>query len=245
MLIVSWTHLPDTRRLEGCRPRRGSKPRRAQQDVIAAHNPAQAAMLTEKSAFIFTDPTDRTAKGTMYQHPSILETIKQAAFANLLSDGMQYPEFFDDTLPLQHVLEDDTQPPHRPTMPLVVAALAIQVLRAAIMEYSSGHFVAEEFGRPIFRPLFEADLKTFRAWRTYTSNPTTIQGDGPPRTLPPSFLARHFQEMLNSQARYVNLRVCLLLVLIVNLFSHAVLKNIVAPVVSAVVMDESDFALNQ
>ena len=113
------------------------------------------------------------------------------------------------------------------------------------MEYSSGHYVAEEFGRPIFCPLYDADLKTFRAWRTYTSNPTTIQGDGPLRTLPPSFLTRQLQETLHSQARYVNLRVRLLLVLIVNLFSYAVLKNIVAPVVSAVVMDESDFALNQ
>jgi hypothetical protein len=113
------------------------------------------------------------------------------------------------------------------------------------MEYSSGHFVAEDFGRAIFKPLFDADLRTLRGWRTYTSNPTTIQGDGPLRTLPPSFLARNFQEMLILQARYVNLRVCLLLVFIVNVFSRAVLKDIVAPVISAAVMEESDFALNQ
>lgn len=65
----------------------------------------------------------------MYQHPGILETIKQAAFSGILSDGMQYPEFFDDTLPDPHTLEDDTQPPHKPTMSLVTATIAIQVVR--------------------------------------------------------------------------------------------------------------------
>ncbi|KAJ6609061.1 hypothetical protein B0H10DRAFT_2226262 [Mycena sp. CBHHK59/15] len=199
----------------------------AQQDAVAAHNRAQVAILTEKSAFTFTDPNDRTAKGTMYQHPSILETIKQAAFANILSDGMQYPHLFDDTLPAPHTVEDDTQPLHKPTMSLVVITLALEAIRAAIMEFSSGHFVPEEFGRATFKPFFDKDLNTLRAWRTYTSNATTIQGDGPLRTLPLSFLARTFQEMLYSQARY------------------AVLKDIVAPVVSADVMDESDFALNQ
>ncbi|KAJ6549169.1 hypothetical protein B0H10DRAFT_2129194, partial [Mycena sp. CBHHK59/15] len=198
---------------------------KAQQDAVAAHNRAQVAMLLDKSAFVFTDPSDRTTKGTMYQHPSILETIKRAVFSGILSDGMQYPDFFDDMLPSQHTLEDDTQPRHKPTMSLVVVTLAIQALRAAIMEFSSGHFVSKTFGRPIFKPLFDAELKTLRNWQTYTSNPTTIQGDGPARTLPPSYLARTFQEQLISQARY------------------AVLKDIVVPVISAVGMEESDFAL--
>jgi hypothetical protein len=112
------------------------------------------------------------------------------------------------------------------------------------MEFSSGHFVPEEFGRATFKPFFDNDLSTLRAWRTYTSNPTTIQGDGPLRTLPPSFLARTFQEMLYSQARYVNLHSACLWSSSAT-YSYAALKDIVAPVVLADVMDESDFALNQ
>ncbi|KAJ6559358.1 hypothetical protein DFH09DRAFT_1279588 [Mycena vulgaris] len=198
-----------------------------QQAVVAAHNRAQVAMLTEKSAFVFTDPTDRTVKGTLYQHPSIEATIQKAAFDGLLSDGMQHPEFFDDTLPTGLYLEDDTQPPHQATFSLVTSANAINAIRASIMEYSSGHFVSETYSRKIFKPHFDAELKTLRAWRTYTSNPTIINGDGPVRTIAPSFLARTFQQKIFANAR------C------------SVLKDVVAPVVPAAVLDESDFAGNQ
>ncbi|KAJ7440892.1 hypothetical protein FB451DRAFT_1442816 [Mycena latifolia] len=200
---------------------------KADQDIVAAHNRALVAVLLDKSAFVFTDPMDRTVKGTLYGHASIQAAINKAAFDGLLSDAMQHPEYFDDTLPATHDLEDDTQPPHKPTFSLVPIAGVITAIRASIMEYSSGHFVAETYSRKIFKAHFEAELKTLRAWREFTSRPTTIQGNGPVRTTAPSFLARTFQENIFAIGRY------------------SVLKDVVAPVVAVAVMDESDFANNQ
>ncbi|KAJ6605113.1 hypothetical protein B0H10DRAFT_1957236 [Mycena sp. CBHHK59/15] len=163
----------------------------------------------------------------MYGHPSIPATIQGAVFDGLLSDGMQHPEFFDDTLPEAHELEDDTQPPHRPTFSLVTCAKAITALRAVILEYSSGHFVAKMYSCKVFKPHFDSELKTLRSWRKYTSKPTTIEGAGPVRIVRPSFLARTFQERIFENARYL------------------LLKDIVAPIPSVAVMDDSDFAANQ
>ncbi|KAJ6580314.1 hypothetical protein B0H10DRAFT_1962548 [Mycena sp. CBHHK59/15] len=174
------------------------------------------AVLTEKSTFVFTDPNDRMVKGSMYRHPSIPATIQGAVFDGLLSDGMQHPEFFDGTLLEAHELEDDTQPPHRPTFSLVTCAKAITALRAVILEYSSGHFVAEMYSRKVFKPHFNSELKTLRSWRKYTSKPTTIEGAGPVHI-----------ERIFENARYL------------------LLKDIVAPVPSVAVMDDSDFAANQ
>lgn len=69
------------------------------------------------------------------------------------------------------------------------------------MEYSSGHFVPETYSRKIYKPLFDAELKTLRDWLKYTSNPTQIEGDGPIRFAPPSFLARTWQENIFTNAR--------------------------------------------
>lgn len=69
------------------------------------------------------------------------------------------------------------------------------------MEYSSGHFVAEAYSRKIYKPLFDEELKTLRDWHTYTSNPTKIEGDGPVRYLPATFLTRTWQETIFVNAR--------------------------------------------
>ncbi|KAJ7483027.1 hypothetical protein B0H11DRAFT_2232045 [Mycena galericulata] len=196
-------------------------------EVVAAHNRDKVATLMEKSAFVFADPEDRTAKGTMYKNASIEATIQAALFSGLLADGMQYPELFDDTCPHELEADDETQPPHKPTFSLVSLANATTAVRASIMEYSSGHFVREDYSRKVFKPYFEAELRTLRAWHTYTSNPTTIEGDGPVRMQPPSFLTRTLQETIFANGRY------------------SVLKDVVAPVPSAALMDDSDFAQNQ
>jgi hypothetical protein len=74
-------------------------------------------------------------------------------------------------------------------------------LRGAISEWSSGHWVTESFLRKVYYTQFVADLKTFREWQEYTSNSTVLTGHGPTRTLPPSFLARKFQESITEKAR--------------------------------------------
>ncbi|KAJ7105366.1 hypothetical protein C8R44DRAFT_886833 [Mycena epipterygia] len=199
-----------------------SKATKEQQAVVAAHNRAEVAILMDRSAFVFADPHNRKAKGTLYQHASIEKTVIGVVFDGLLSYGMQHPEFLDDTSPKDYDADDETQPPHKPTFSLVAINLAINAIRAAIMEYSSGHFVSEVYSRKIYKPLFDEELKTLRAWHTYTSNPTKIEGDGPVRYLPATFLTRTWQETI-----------------------YAVFKDVVAPVPSTAVMDESDFAGNQ
>ncbi|KAJ7129657.1 hypothetical protein C8R44DRAFT_908415 [Mycena epipterygia] len=206
----------------------GSKATKQQQEAVATHNRAEVALLTEKSAFVFEDPRDRKAKGTLYQHASIEATIQGVVFDGLLSHGIQHPELFDDTLPKEHHPDDETQPPHKPTFSLVAANLAINAIRATIMEYASGHFVPETYSRKIYKPLFDAELKTLRKWLTYTSNPTKIEGDGPIRYAPASFLARTWQENIFTNAR----------------LRHLVLKDVVAPIPSTAVMNGSDFAVN-
>ncbi|KAJ7314251.1 hypothetical protein DFH08DRAFT_972992 [Mycena albidolilacea] len=204
-----------------------SKATKEEQDRIAAANRDLVAELTTKSAFVFENPRDRTVKNSMSKHASIETLIQTALFAGLLSDGMQYPEFFDDTLPLGE--QDDAQPSHKPHCrwsPSMSASPRLQI-RAAIMEYSSGHYVPEAFARKIFKPHFNAELATLRAWRTFTSSPTVIPGDGPVRTTPATFLTRTLQEKIFADARY------------------NVLKDVVAPVPSTEVMNTLDFALHQ
>ncbi|KAJ7198049.1 hypothetical protein B0H12DRAFT_134545 [Mycena haematopus] len=200
-----------------------AKATKEEQDRIAAANRKLVATLTDKSAFVFENPHDRTVKGTMYKHTSISVLVNAAVFANLLSPGMQYPEFFDDTPPPPA----GTELEHTPTLSLVTIALALTALRSVIMEHSSGHFVPEDFSRKVYKPHFDAELNTLREWRKFTSNPTVIPGDGPVRTIPATFLTRDLQRTMFLEGRY------------------NVLKDVVAPMPSSEVMDISDFALNQ
>ncbi|KAJ7091669.1 hypothetical protein C8R44DRAFT_861043 [Mycena epipterygia] len=209
-----------------------SKATKEQQAVVAAHNRAEVAILMDRSAFVFADPHNRKAKGTLYQHASIEKTVIGVVFDGLLSYGMQHPEFLDDTSPKDYDADDETQPPHKPTFSLVAINLAINAIRAAIMEYSSGHFVSEVYSRKIYNPLFDEELKTLRAWHTYTSNPTKIEGDGPVRKQCLLMEGEHALTLLPSFLLTIGLR-------------YAVLKDVVAPVPSTAVMDESDFAGNQ
>ncbi|KAJ7873976.1 hypothetical protein B0H13DRAFT_2348784 [Mycena leptocephala] len=201
-----------------------AKATKEEQERVATANRVLVAALTDRSAYVFEDPHDRTVKGSMYKHCSIGLLINRVVFANMLSLGMQYPEFFDDTFP---DTDDDMQPPHKPTLCLVIIAIAVTALRGAIMEYSSGHYLAEDFSRKVYKSHFDAELKTLREWLNFTSNPTLIPGGGPMRMAPATFLTRTLQEDMFAEARY------------------NVLKDVVAPVPSAEVMDHSDFALNQ
>ncbi|KAJ7646308.1 hypothetical protein DFH06DRAFT_1332694 [Mycena polygramma] len=201
-----------------------SKASKVEQDRVATINRKLVAELTDRSAFVFENPHDRTVKNSMYKHASIETLIRLGIFAGLLSDGMQYPEFFDDTLPDEH---DDTQPPHKPTFSMVAITVVTTSLRAAIMEFSSGHHIPEVFARKVFKAHFDADLETLRAWHTYTSNPTLVSEGPPVRMAPATFLTRTLQERIFHDARY------------------NVLKDVVAPVASLEVMGDSDFALNQ
>ncbi|KAF8210920.1 hypothetical protein K438DRAFT_1959129 [Mycena galopus ATCC 62051] len=200
-----------------------AKAGKEERDLIAAANRKLVAELTDKSAFVFEDPHDRTVKGTMYKHASISVFVNVAVFANLLAPGMQYPEFFDDT-PLPPM---GTELEHTPTLSLVTIALILTALRSVIMEHSSGHFLPEDFSRKVYKPHFDAELNTLREWRKFTSNPAVIPGDGPVRTIPATFLTRDLQQKLFAEGRY------------------NVLKDVVAPLPSSEVMDASDFALSQ
>ncbi|KAJ7661874.1 hypothetical protein B0H14DRAFT_3076924, partial [Mycena olivaceomarginata] len=54
---------------------------------------------------LFSDPSDRTIKGSMYKHPAIQAMTKATVFKNLLANAVQYPELFDDSAP--QPLDDD------------------------------------------------------------------------------------------------------------------------------------------
>ncbi|KAJ7922378.1 hypothetical protein B0H13DRAFT_1865943 [Mycena leptocephala] len=165
-----------------------AKATKEERERVADANRALVAALTDRSAHVFEinlktsrnvradpslrrDPHDRTVKGSMYKHRSIGLLINRVVFANMLSEGMQYPEFFDDTFP---DTDDETQPPHKPMLCLVIIAVAVTALRGAIMEYSSGHILAEDFSRKLYKSYFDAELKTLREWLNFTSNPTLI-----------------------------------------------------------------------
>ncbi|KAJ7207890.1 hypothetical protein GGX14DRAFT_396094 [Mycena pura] len=201
------------------------KATKEEQERIAGLNRALVETLTHKSAFCFEDPLDRTMKGSMYQHTSIGAAVNKGVYDGLVSYGMQYPDYFDDSLFRVDPTQEDVS--HKPTLSLVLLALIVTALRAAIMEWSSGHFIPETFSRKIYKPHFDRELKVLREWRDYTSNATIIPGGGPVRKAPASFLTRTLQETLLAEAR------------------ANVLKDVVAPVPSVVPMDASDFALNQ
>ncbi|KAF7367106.1 hypothetical protein MSAN_00970200 [Mycena sanguinolenta] len=208
---------PDGYEFQKC----SSKASKEEQDRVATSNRALVAKLTEKSAFVFADPDDRTVKNSMYQHASIGALICRALFASLLSPGMQYPDFFDDTFPQA---SEEAVSQHKPTLSLVTLAFAVT---APSWSTPVAIFWAKIFSRKVYKKHSDAELNTLREWRKFTSNPTVIPGDGPVRTAPATFLTRTLQENMYAEARY-------------NL-----LKDVVAPVPSAEVMDQSDFALNQ
>ncbi|KAJ7850168.1 hypothetical protein B0H14DRAFT_2763922 [Mycena olivaceomarginata] len=114
----------------------------------------------------FSDPSDRTIKGSMYKHPAIQAMTEATVFKNLLANAVQYPELFDDA---PQPLDDDpapNQPPRKPQFLAVAITVFISVVRALL--------------DPSFAP---------------------STGHGPTRTLPPSFLARKFQESITEKAR--------------------------------------------
>ncbi|KAJ7834441.1 hypothetical protein B0H14DRAFT_3709353 [Mycena olivaceomarginata] len=152
-----------------------------------------------------------------------LAMAEATVFKNVLADVIQHPEWFDDAPPPP----DDDTAGHKPQFSAVFLILLICALRGAISEWSSGHWVKESFPRKVYHSHFVSDLKTFRDWEKYTSNPTVLTGHGPTRTLPPSYLARTLQESIAENARF------------------KIFKDIVAPVPSNEVLDTSVFALNQ
>ncbi|KAJ7866350.1 hypothetical protein B0H13DRAFT_2352559 [Mycena leptocephala] len=77
---------------------------------------------------------------------------------------------FDRTSPDELNMEDKTEPQ------VNLLAEIVTTIRASIIEYS-GHLAREVFARKVFKPHFNAELKTLRVWHTYTSNPG----------MPPSF----------------------------------------------------------
>ncbi|KAJ6548346.1 hypothetical protein B0H19DRAFT_1265181 [Mycena capillaripes] len=154
-------------------------------------------MLLHKQGFVFLDPSDRTIRGSMFNHPAIQAMAEATAFKNVLADVIQHPEWFDDA---PSPTDDDTTA-HKPQFSAVFLNLLICALRGAISEWSSGHWVKESFWRKVYHSHFESDLKTFRDWQEYTSNPTVPPGHGPARTLPPSYLARTLQESITKNAR--------------------------------------------
>jgi hypothetical protein len=81
--------------------------------------------------------------------------------------------------------------------------LCYSQLRGDIMEYSSGHILAEDFSRKVYKSYFDAELKTLREWLNFTSNPTLIPGGGPMRMAPATCLTRTLQEDMFAEARYV------------------------------------------
>ncbi|KAJ7882419.1 hypothetical protein B0H14DRAFT_2565403 [Mycena olivaceomarginata] len=164
-----------------------------------AANRAIVATLVLKSGLVYSDPFDRTLRGSMYKHPAIQAMAEATVFKNVLADGVQHPDWFDDAPATPD--DDPTQPPHKPQFSAVPLNVLICALRGAISEWSSGHWVAETFSRKVYYSQFVADLKTFREWQEYTSNPTVLTGNGPVRTLPPSFLARTLQESITEKAR--------------------------------------------
>ncbi|KAJ7825855.1 hypothetical protein B0H14DRAFT_2819274 [Mycena olivaceomarginata] len=115
---------------------------------------------------LFSDPSDRTIKGSMYKHPAIQAMTEATVFKNLLANAVQYPELFND---VPQPLDDDpapNQPPRKPQFLVVAITVFISVVRALL--------------EPLFAP---------------------STGHGLTRTLPPSFLARKFQELITEKAR--------------------------------------------
>ncbi|KAJ7702128.1 hypothetical protein B0H16DRAFT_1832099 [Mycena metata] len=188
----------------------------------ATKNRDIVATVTNKSALVFAVPSDRTIKGSMYKHPAIQAMAECTVFKNILSLAVQYPDWFDEA-----PLPEGDAISHKPRFSAVTLNVMILALRAAINEWSSGHWVPEVFRRRLYNKQFTEDLKAFRDWQEFTSKPTVLTGHVPTRTIPPSFLAQTFQESITEKARY-------------NLF-----KDVVAPVPSIEVLGAADFALNQ
>lgn len=61
----------------------------------------------------------------MYKHPAIKAVALKACFDGVLSDGIRYPEYFDDTRPTCYDDADEDALNHTPTFALVTLALLI------------------------------------------------------------------------------------------------------------------------
>ncbi|KAJ7315490.1 hypothetical protein DFH08DRAFT_820421 [Mycena albidolilacea] len=192
-------------------------------ESTGAQNRAIVATLLHKQGLVFLDPSDRTLRGSMFKHPAIQAMAEATVFKNVLADAIQHPEWFDDAPPPP----DDDTAAHKPQFSAVFLNLLICALRGAISGWSSGHWVKESFSRKVYHSHFVSDLKTFRDWEKYTSNPTVLTGHGPTRKLLASYLTRTLQESITENTRF------------------KVFKDIVAPVPANEVLDTSDFSLNQ
>lgn len=73
-------------------------------------------------------------KGSLYMHTCIKIVAKRACFDSVVSDGIQYPEFFDDTRPFAYD-ECDEDIEHTPTFSLVTLALIITAVCNVVTLY--------------------------------------------------------------------------------------------------------------
>lgn len=81
----------------------------------------------------------------MYKHASIGAVINDVVFDGLLSYGMQYPEYFDDSLFTVDPAHEDMGPSHKPTLSLVTIALVVTAVslfcsRSLTVTYTLGSF---------------------------------------------------------------------------------------------------------
>lgn len=174
---------------------------------------------------------------------------------------MQYPEFFDDTLPKDCDPDDEMQPPHKPTFSLVAANLAINAVSCLRPMSKFLTYVQSRFGRLSWSiPAAISCQRPTRGRSTSPSSTPSSRLSGTGSSTPPirhRLRATDRSGLHHHRSWRVPGKKTSLLMHGKPSFTSAppasyssglrylVLKDVVAPVPSTAVMDESDFAGNQ
>lgn len=74
-------------------------------------------------------------KGSMYQHASISAVVNKGIYDGLVSYGMQYPDYFDDSLFRVDPTQEDMS--HKPTLSLVLLALIVTAVGPLPITFST------------------------------------------------------------------------------------------------------------
>ncbi|KAH7903300.1 hypothetical protein BJ138DRAFT_1168334 [Hygrophoropsis aurantiaca] len=126
------------------------------------HNRALYQKLLLKNAYLYENPLDRDALGTLYKHPIFAEIVNLQWFsASSKSEGIVMSKYFN--APATPDSEDSEG------IPLATIALIATAIRNALGEWATGDRKRISFDAKVYAEKYVAHLKYITNWKTYTS----------------------------------------------------------------------------
>ncbi|KAG2113452.1 uncharacterized protein F5147DRAFT_571379, partial [Suillus discolor] len=124
--------------------------------------------LKTKSTFAYLDPNDKTIPNSLYRNKITSKIINKQFFSDAHADGVKYPQYFTDGIPLKLI------------------AFVLTAVELALDEWHTGQFEKVEFKGKKYEKVYNRHLDDLQCWKTFTKE----RGDPLAQKLQNSLLER-------------------------------------------------------